>query len=181
MEITKPEFKLLEKALFHVRLNPPFLLNDLAEALKKKFQIVPSYLDSPISVTAELLYEDGRIQQLSTAEQTLKAFPPTEWVWSVEPLKSGDAEAFVRLIVSREVSGSIQKVPFTYPVHFKTEPNVTRSFFDFFLSNWQWIAGTVLIPMVIYGFRLYWPKSAEIPNPPRDNKRPPRTFLRRRS
>jgi hypothetical protein len=161
MEIVKPELQVFEKGLLQLRLYPPFLLNDLSAALKANFPIVQPYMESKIRISAELLYgdaHDARIQQLSTAEQDLRAFPPTEWFWSVEPLKAGSTGAFIKFTITRMLGSPEKGISFVYPLNVRAAPNPTKTIVKFVLTNWQWILGTVLIPVAIYIFHILWPK-----------------------
>jgi hypothetical protein len=99
-----------------------------------------------------LIYHDARVQQLSAVEQDLRAFPPTEWVWAVEPLKSGSSEAFLRVTILREMTSSQKGMSFVYPLTIEADSNLIKSSAEFIFTSWQWIFGTILIPLVLYGF-----------------------------
>jgi hypothetical protein len=164
MEMSKPTFRVLDTSVVQLRLFPPFLLNDLSAALKGTLSIVPPYLDSLIKISAELVWSDARVQQLSPVEQDLRAYPPTEWFWSVEPLKSGNANVFVKFTIVRE-RGAFQKgIPFLYPTQYAVEGNFIKSTIVFVSDNWQWISGTIFIPLAIYLFHIFgFPKIRSAP------------------
>jgi hypothetical protein len=161
IEIIKPEFRVLEKGLLQLRLYPPFLLNDLSTALRANFPVVQPYVETKIRVSAELLYgdaHDARIQQLSAAEQDLRAFPPTEWFWSVEPLKAGSTGAFIKFTIKRMLVSPEEAISFVYPLTVQAASNPTKTIVEFVFTNWQWLLGTVLIPVAVYIFHTLWPK-----------------------
>jgi hypothetical protein len=175
--LTIPSWKSLEKSVFRLRLAPPFLLSDLSAALGGGVQTVPSSVGSPVRISAELLYEDARVvQQLSSTLQDLRAFPPTEWLWLVEPDKSGEITAFVKFTVMKQGGDLNEGVPFLYQLKFHVRANLWGSVVNFVASNWQWMIGTLFIPFLVYVFHAFWPKKAgdvtvPVPPPPRRTTR----------
>lgn len=158
IEVAMPTLRNLDKAILTLRLIPPFLLNDLSTALEGDRRTVPSFLGSPVIISAELLYNDADVKQLSSTSQDLRAFPPTEWLWLVEPNRSGEMTAFVKFTITGQGGDAKQDVPFLYQLNFRVQTNLWGSITGFIAGNWQWIAGTLVVPLSIYLFHAFWPK-----------------------
>ena len=161
IEVAMPTLRNLDKAILTLRLIPPFLLNDLSTALEGDRRTVPSFLGSPVIISAELLYNDADVMQLSSTSQDLRAFLPTEWLWLVEPNRSGEMTAFVKFTVTGQGGDAKQDVPFLYQLNFRVQTNLWGSITGFIAGNWQWIAGTLVVPLSIYLFHAFWPKKAK--------------------
>ncbi|MGY4428958.1 hypothetical protein ACVWWO_001435 [Bradyrhizobium sp. F1.13.1] len=160
LQVASSSMTVHEPNLIRVRLYPPFLLNDLTATLRAPVAIVPPYLDVPIKISAELIWSKANIQQLSPAEQDLRVYPATEWLWNVEAQKSGKADAFLRFTIFRD-QGAFQKgIPFVYPLNLQIESDWRKSTALFLVDNWQWIAGTIFVPLAVFLFHLYWPAKA---------------------
>jgi hypothetical protein len=153
--IDPPSWRSFHQSLIRVQLVSPFLLNDLMTALQGDVSVVPSFFNSPIKISSTFLYDDGRIEPLSDTEQSLRAFPRTEWLWAITPLKSGDATGFVKFTIARQINGVSESVPLLYEMRMHVEPDHWKWAANFVAVSWQWLLGTLLIPFGIFGSSLF--------------------------
>jgi hypothetical protein len=167
LEITTAAFSVFDKGVLLVRMLPPFWLADLEKALNQKLLAIPAAFDAPVKLSAEIPPSGALgIVPLSTAEQDLRAFPPTEWVWSVEPTEAGRIDAFLKFHVVIGKDSAKQTLSFIYPIAIKVSNNWVLSTLMLLRANWQWFMGTLLIPFAIfllhYGRSKIWPPRQQI-------------------
>ena len=95
------------------------------------------------------------IKSLSEDQQVMSPESFSQWVWSVTPLKSGVHNLYLTVNVLVDVPGfgaQKRQIPvLTQAVQVQTNP--TDSVSQFWTSNWQWIASTLLIPLGLWLWR----------------------------
>lgn len=91
------------------------------------------------------------INARSSEEQLIGNSDYTEWSWDLVPLKAGPQTLNLKITVSIVLPGI--KEQRDHPVMEKNilvKSNIRYSVNEFGAKNWQWIAGTLLIPVAIY-------------------------------
>jgi hypothetical protein len=111
-------------------------------------------MTSPLHVTpimrATLDGAGFTIKSNSREDQIIGGGSFTEWSWQVTPLESGDRE-LVATVYAELDADRVKGFPKHWPVHVRA--NASRSFSQFFASNWQWLSSTLLIPLVLFFWR----------------------------
>lgn len=94
------------------------------------------------------------INPLNTEEQFVDDTTNTIWLWNIVPLRSGENDLLLRATVN--VITDLGETPRDIPI-FEKKVTVQASPFkatnQFFQDNWQWIAGTILIPLLLWGYK----------------------------
>jgi hypothetical protein len=90
---------------------------------------------------------------LSVPEQDFRAFPPNEWVRSIEPLDTGSLDAFMKFSIALGTGDAKRSLSFVYPILLEAHGSIVRPVFLLFRDNWQWFFATLFIPFGIFAFR----------------------------
>jgi hypothetical protein len=97
------------------------------------------------------------IVPLNEAEQVVADNRITEWAFDVTPRESGNQKLQLIITVRIKLSGMDEEKK-DHPVIEKTihvKVNVWRWTKEFFSNNWQWLAGTIIIPLIVFVWRYY--------------------------
>jgi len=89
------------------------------------------------------------IQNNSQEEQIIGGGSPTEWSWQVTPIESGNRELVATVYV--EIDGKVKGTSRRWPVHVRGNAGQATSLF--LSKNWQWLASTLIIPLVLFFWR----------------------------
>lgn len=99
---------------------------------------------------ATLTGDGFTIEKTSPEEQIIGGGSYTEWLWQVTPNASGDRELVANVQVV--LDNRVKAMPIArWPVHVSGNPS--RSIRMFFASYWQWMASTLVIPVVLFFWR----------------------------
>ena len=106
-----------------------------------------------------LTAESGAFQvtSLSDEEQTVAGKEYAEWDWNVTPLRSGDHWLHLRVVAPLNIPGWGEKA-YDFPaIDRSIEVQVDRWYAskNFLRNYWQWIVGTLLLPLLAWGYKLY--------------------------
>lgn len=79
----------------------------------------------------------------------------TKWLWHVKPLKKGTHTIIVKVFATvydeRGTEREISQEVFKEKIQVEATPSFTFS--NFFKKHWQWLFGTLLIPIFVYFYR----------------------------
>jgi hypothetical protein len=102
--------------------------------------------------------EKGRnfeIHSQSANIQHVTSNKNTTWLWHIKPLKKGShkiiAKVHATIYTERGTEREINQIVFNEEINVEATPVFTLS--NFFNSNWQWLFGTLLIPLFVYFYR----------------------------
>jgi hypothetical protein len=84
---------------------------------------------------------------LSADKQAMRPFKPGVWTWDIEPLSTGEHTAYLS-IEAKRADGTV--ISSLIPIRIEVSQNLVRSSRKFAISNWQWIAGTLVIPLATF-------------------------------
>lgn len=85
------------------------------------------------------------IRAFSSKNQNIDDYGYTEWKWGIKPLKSGYRS--LRMVIKVVVDGSTKDIPvFEKDIYIHSRPE--KSIGNFFANYWQWIIGTLLLPLL---------------------------------
>ncbi len=100
-------------------------------------------------MSATLAGKGFTIEKTSPEEQMVGTGSFTEWSWQVTPAESGDLVLVANVMV--KLDDRVKAIPNRWPV--QVSPNVGRSVSIFLASNWQWLSTTLIIPLILLGWR----------------------------
>lgn len=135
-------------------LNEEILFNGLDST---KFEIRNIDVSSGMRV---LIYdpEQGRnfeIHSQSANIQHVTSNKNTTWLWHIKPLKKGShkiiAKVHATIYTERGTEREINQIVFNEEINVEATPSFTLS--NFFKSHWQWLFGTLLIPLFVYLYK----------------------------
>lgn len=92
---------------------------------------------------------DFKIIKLSPNEQPLNPMIPTRWVWQVKPEDYTNSILYLS-IESQAVSGKKHLYTNQISIEINKERSKIRMVFHFMRSNWEFLVGTLLIPLIIF-------------------------------
>lgn len=100
----------------------------------------------------ELKYDDQKflVNEISVPEQMVMSDSYTWWVWDITPLKSGEGHLFVVATFKLVIPGQEDqyKVVTLSKKRITTEINPVYSVKKFINDHWEWLIGTIFIPVV---------------------------------
>lgn len=106
---------------------------------------------------ARLAGDGFEIQALSEEEQFVADDTYTEWVWLVKPIKTGEQQLNLTVTVKVFSEGLGERAR-DIPVISKTvevEIDPMHTITTFIHGNWQWLAASLLLPFVGWGWGVY--------------------------
>jgi len=106
-----------------------------------------------VSLIDPTLNKNFDIVPLSTEEQLVDVTSNTIWLWNITPLRMGKNELLLRATV--KVISDLGETPKDIPVFEKIITVQASPIFaigQFLGDNWQWIAGTMIIPLLIWRY-----------------------------
>lgn len=123
-----------------------------------KFEIRDIEVSSGMRV---LLYdpepEGSKNFDISTKDEVLfvSSDRNTKWLWHVKPLKKGTHTIIIKVFATvydkRGTEREISQEVFKEKIQVEATPSFT--FTKFFKEHWQWLFGTLLIPIFVYFYR----------------------------
>jgi hypothetical protein len=110
------------------------------------YQLLPLVKqDNNINAASLKLVLDGvTMTPLTPEEQTLKPPQPRSWSWLLKPDSSGEQTLYVS-VQARKTTG--EQVSAVVPVQLVVEESYVNRVTNFLSVNWQWIAGSIIIPL----------------------------------
>jgi len=137
--------KALNDSILFMNLDPD---NFTSEEIKVSSKIEVSLIDPSNNKNFDIV-------ALNTKEQLVDITSNTIWKWEITPLKSGRNKIILRATV--KVITDLGETPKDIPVFEKiitvqTSPILT--FEQFLGNNWQWLGGTIIIPILIWRFQI---------------------------
>jgi hypothetical protein len=143
------EMRVAVPAPFILRIAAANQTEGIASDLPAGGQTSTSTLHVTPIMRATLAGAGFTIQSTSQEEQLIGGGTPTEWSWQVTPEVSGNRELVATVYV--EIDGKVKGTPRRWPVHVSANAGNATSLF--FAKNWQWLASTLLIPLVLFFWR----------------------------
>lgn len=92
------------------------------------------------------------ITSLSPEEQALSPFIESRWVWEIKSVKPSD-EPLILVAESKSSEYSNDLYSNQIPIFVKHEESILLISWSFLRRNWQFILGTILIPLGVYVWR----------------------------
>ena len=90
------------------------------------------------------------VTNLSPEHQALSPFVESRWVWQVKSSGASGDEPLILVAESKPSERSNNLYSNQIPIHVKHEKSIFIMSWEFLLSNWQFILGTILIPIGVY-------------------------------
>ena len=97
--------------------------------------------------------KDFTIQSLSTIDQYIQEAEVAQWDFDVTPLRSGSRTLRILVSIRVKVEGKDEVIDlpsYEREVHIGVAPLHTAA--GFISRNWQWAAGSIVIPLAIWSF-----------------------------
>jgi hypothetical protein len=135
-------------------------LNKSMEELKSKLESDGTIIGSDIKVlskmSALLTSNDLKIINNYPNIQLLDSSGITKWKWHVKPLKLGTAELHLVISALITVDGfTAEKVIKTYERKIVIDIKKSQIITDFLKAHWEWLIATLVLPLLLYYFRIY--------------------------
>lgn len=92
-----------------------------------------------------------QIRSLTPTVQAIAKSEPNEWKWEVKPIQKGEQK--LHLSVNVYVTEGGKENPHvirTFERTITVEVTTTEIIVGFLRDNWQWVMGTLIIPLVVY-------------------------------
>jgi hypothetical protein len=99
------------------------------------------------TAAVKIIGEDLSATALTPEHQSMKPFKASIWSWMIKPTGSGERSAYLSIEVKRadgKVASSV------VPLQLLVRENILQTIARFVSANWQWIAGTVVIPGLVF-------------------------------
>ena len=110
-------------------------------------------------VEAVLSSSKLKVFPTSKTEQVFNESGINIWSWEVIPQRTGEVELFININSKVNVGGHISNRPFPpFSQRLEVAPSYIRRFTSFFGRNWQWVLGTIIVPLVVFFGRRYLSK-----------------------
>jgi hypothetical protein len=100
-----------------------------------------------IAAAVKLIGDDVTATALTPEHQPTKPFNASVWSWSIKPSASGERSAYLSIEAKRADGNVISSV---VPLRFIVQENIVQAINRFVSANWQWIAGTLVIPGLVF-------------------------------
>jgi hypothetical protein len=105
---------------------------------------------------------------LSAEDQTVKPFSATSWAWMITPTGSGQRSLYLSIQAKRSDGTVISTI---VPVQLTVEQGLVDLVNNFISKNWKWIAGTLVIPLIIFFWgRTFGGETKRSPATPKSDK-----------
>lgn len=105
---------------------------------------------------AELISENSKafeIVEIAPSLQAIGTITPVRWRWDVTPLESGKQYLHLTLIALIKVDDIETALPIrTFHKEIEVKVAASDRFLHFLVSNWQWMIGSLILPLIIW----YW-------------------------
>jgi hypothetical protein len=100
---------------------------------------------------ARLTGPQFQITAITPEEQPVGSHDTVQWKWDVKPQSSGSQYLHLTLTAVLEVDGAkTRKAVRTFDKQIEVRVDAVGSAEDFIAKNWQWLCGTVFIPLGIW-------------------------------
>jgi hypothetical protein len=164
--------RLHQKERVHVRISKRFIA-DMLETMPRKESLLKDTVLVGDIMLIKLLGDDFKISSFDDEEQGVMDDDYTQWEFEVTPLKSGVRDLYLKvgMVYNVPVLGKTKKYLPVYEKQISVEVNVWQQIAGFSVKNWQFIAGTIVIPLALWLFSQFTQR--------RKTKR--NTFVRSRS
>lgn len=102
-------------------------------------------------MSARLTSDAFLINSLSSERQIIPDDEFSEWSWDVVPIKAGTQKLLLHVFICIVLSSTNESrdLP-VYERNILVRSNFRYTINEFGTKNWQWIAGTILIPIAVY-------------------------------
>jgi hypothetical protein len=105
-------------------------------------------------MVADLKGADFKIEAASPKQQAISEIADTNWIWDVQPSKSGDLRMVLTLSVVVSIHNIVSpRVVKQYEKVILVKVSPVRQVVGFLSDNWQWGFGSVFIPLGVWLFR----------------------------
>jgi hypothetical protein len=128
------------------------------------------------SASVRLTGDELAITAMSSERQDARTFGATAWSWRITPNGSGDQSAYVSIEAKRADGKVISTI---VPLQLEVKEDWAHSVSRFLASSWQWIAGSLVIPGLIFLWGRIVRKKQGPMEPPMLGPRQPRPQDRR--
>lgn len=137
-------------------IDPTQGIEQLEKELTVKGQKISKEIEVSKIVIAKITAPDFDVVPITPEEQILSLRKPTEWLWTLSPKSTGTFE--VNLTVTavinargRETTHHLKTFDKTIVVEITTQQVIKH----WFGKNWQWVIGTIIIPLLVFFFKDY--------------------------
>lgn len=90
------------------------------------------------------------VTSLSPEHQVLSPFVESRWVWQIKPSRASAGDPLILVAESKSSENSNNIYSNQIPIVVKYEKSIINMSWGVVISNWQFILGTVLIPLGVY-------------------------------
>jgi hypothetical protein len=99
--------------------------------------------------------EEFEITSYSNEEQAVGEGSYTQWEWDVLPIKYGNNDLHLKATISLSISGLGNQNHDLEVIDKTITVQVNRWFITkkFVVNNWQWISGTLIIPIIVWVYK----------------------------
>ena len=132
------------------KYNTPSLVEDLSLSIPNKPTVKPIRVGRTMETRLISLDDAFTIKTDNTPIQTIEMDSCyTDWVWFITPTKSGDH--YLRLLIVIKEDNLVKDIPvYEGNIHVKASPG--WSIWEFIKSYWQWLLGSIVIPIFAWWF-----------------------------
>src|SRR5262245_47119320 len=103
--------------------------------------------NSGLVASLKLVLDGVTVTPLTPEEQTLKPLQPRSWSWLLKPSNSGEQTLYMSVQAKRTTGEQVSSV---FPVALVVEESYLNRATNFLTTNWQWIAGSIIIPLSLF-------------------------------
>ncbi|WP_354142020.1 hypothetical protein [Bradyrhizobium sp. RT11b] len=99
------------------------------------------------SATVKLVGNDLVVTSITPQQQDARPLAASAWSWTITPTSSGDHSAYLSIEAKRAGGRLISAV---IPLQIVVQESLVHAVIRFFSTNWQWVAGSLVIPGLIF-------------------------------
>lgn len=126
----------------------------LARVLEGRVETAEGIKISP-EMEAVLVGDGFKITPVTPTKQVVGSFNTTRWEWKITPNTKGNQELHLSLNARVQVEGKDSPyVVQTFTKRILVEVTLADTFRTFLKENWQWLWTTILLPLLIWYFKL---------------------------
>lgn len=122
-------------------------LTDRRDAVSEKVQHVAPRMEAELTGTGFV------IEPIDPDIQFITSLRPTQWRWRVTPSSYGPQQLHLSLSAHLDLEGGGEFVIDSLDKVINVEITLTEQVTDYVTANWQWLWGTLIVPIVGYRLR----------------------------
>lgn len=103
------------------------------------------------TLTVDIKGAGADIEAITPTKQSLTPLVLSRWIWQVSSTKDDNQSFYLTMDGINTKSGS--DFHYIFPIKIDFKKTLIQRFWLFLVKNWQWFAGTILIPLMVFSWK----------------------------